>query len=130
MPGAPKDGIPHPNRWGLHRSMGGPQDKGPFADGAAFVNATPISDVVVLAGSAAWRHRFKATGAGTLQYRYLRPVGPTDVPYDIDAPADQPVVANTEVAVEATQHFGESRLRITFTPSANGNITWSDISEI
>lgn len=129
MPKAPKEGVPHPNRWGLHRSMGGPQDRGPFADGAALTNAQAVSEIVTVAGAVAWRHRFKATCAGTLSYRYLRPDG-SDTPYDVDNPADVPVLANTEVSVEVTQHVGESRLRITFTPSANGAVTWSDFMEI
>lgn len=129
MPGAPRDGIPHPNRWGLHRSLGGPQDQGTFADGAALETAVPVAIVVVLAGAAAWRLRFKATVGGTLAFAYLRP-NRAGTAYATSNPGDVAVLANTEVAVEVAQHFGESRLQITYTPSGNGTVTHADISEV
>lgn len=129
MPPAPKDGVPHPNRWGLHRSMGGPQDTGAFADGAAVANGVPISIIVTLAGCIAWRHRFKASVAGTLSYEYLRPDRAGTV-YTANNPANVAVVANTETKQEVTQHLGESRVKITFTPGGNGTITYSDFSEV
>lgn len=105
-----------------HKSLGGV-----FADGAAFLAATDISIVVPVAGEARWRVRFKASQAGTLKAAYLRTDGTTA--YTTGNPADVTIAANVENKIEDATVYGESLLKITFTPGATpGTVTYADIS--
>ena len=109
----------------VHASMGGL-----FKDGATVTNATPIKQTVAVAGSVRGGHRFRASVAGTLRYRYTRPDQTTDytvVPHPAgDANGDVAVVANTEVAVDFVELSGQSGVSVQFTPGATGTITYSD----
>lgn len=110
-----------------HRRVGGL-----LVDGAALTNATPVSVIVKLGnGVARWRLHFQATCAGSLTFRYVRPLKNQSL-YTAGAPGGAPaaaaVVANVETIVTVQDHAGEQAVQVTFTPSANGAVTFADLS--
>lgn len=110
-----------PNHWRL---------AGDFADGAPFLNAVPIKVIVPMVGAQRQRLHFKtAGGGGTLAFQFVRPDG-NDTPYETGQPVNLAVVAGTEVVQEINPHYGEGLLKITFTPTGNGNIAWADVGQV
>lgn len=116
--------APDPLRAQPYGSIGGP-----FADGAALVANTAISQHVVLAGVARWRLRLRSTAAGTLAVRYAR-ADAANTLYTAAQPADVAVTANTEATLAVPEHYGEGVALVTFTPSAAGNLTYCDLSTV
>lgn len=102
--------------------------KGAWKPGTAFTNGAAITIDVPCAGAERIRIRMKtATGGGTLAAAWLRPDGETK--YTANNPADVAIVAGTENKMDVDPHFGEGLLRLTFTPSADGTITYVDVSQ-
>jgi hypothetical protein len=97
--------------------------RGVFAPGAAVISATPITQFRPCAGVSKGRLRFKATAAGTLKVEYAAPDGVTV--YTLPAAVTAAVIANTEVLLDWVLQ-GEAYYLLTFTPSANGNVTYCD----
>jgi hypothetical protein len=102
---------------------------GDFTAGSPFLTAVPIGVTLPMAGAERMRVRFRTSGAGgTLAARFVRPDGP-DTPYTQMQPVDVTVTANVEAVLDIEPHFGEGLIRLTFTPSGNGNITFCDASQ-
>jgi len=102
----------------VHRSL--------FKANKAFLNGVAFSIIVPVAGGARWRARIKtATGGGTLSAAYVRNVT-GNAAYTSNNPANVAVVAGTENIMEEDTHMGESLLKLTFTPSADGTLTYLD----
>lgn len=101
---------------------------GDFTAGGPFLNGVAIRVVVPMTGAHRMRLRFQATGAGALQARFVRPDG-QDVAYTVMQPVDTAIVANVESVIDIDPHYGEGLLKLTFTPSANGTITFCDASQ-
>lgn len=96
----------------------------PFVDAVAQAVLTPIQ------GALGVRIRFKATCDGALAFEYRRN-SPDIVTAYTGAPApsaDVPVTADTE-AVANIAPGGEAYLVVTFTPSADGAVTYADIMQ-
>lgn len=99
-----------------------------LADGKVIAGAgDTVVGVVPLDGADRGRLRFKATVAGTLKFRYLRPDMVTD--YD-EFPADVPVLINDETVVDFASLMGEAGLRIFYTTVAGGIINYADWSAV
>ncbi len=106
--------------------------------GTHFTNGTACIAEEAIAGALLVRIRGLFTGGGTLSFKYLRPASArnpdsTGAGYAystaLDTPhADVVVVANTEFLADI-ESGGESDLLLTFTPTADGVVTWLDISQ-
>lgn len=103
--------------------------KGVLAASAAVVNATPVSEYVQVAGSARVRARIKTSGAGTLDLTFGFFVNDVFTAYATGNPAQVAVSAATEAKIESDT-YGESWCKVTFTPSANGTVTFCDVSQL
>lgn len=105
-----------------------------LAQGGEFVNATPVSHVVAIAGALFVRFRGKFTGGGELTFQYLRPrsIRSSDTDgYDVTLNGPHSavtVVLNTEFCIDI-EPGGESDLLVVFTPSANGEVTFFDVMQ-
>lgn len=108
----------------IHRPVG----QGLAAD-APLSTGVPVEAFIALAGAQRWRVRIRASAAGTLSAAYVRAGRRTDV-YAANNPADVAVVANTETAMSEATHFGAAAVRLTFTPSGNGAVTYCDIEAV
>lgn len=102
---------------------------GPLKDGAALTNGVPASQKIVCAGLARFRVRVKATCAGTLSVRFCR-ADAANTPYLTNQPAAVPMAANTEAVLNVDPHFGEGIAIVTVTPSADGVLTYCDLSGV
>ena len=111
-----------PTEPNVHRNLGGA-----FAEGSAYLNATPITVDVVLSAAGMGKLYFKATKGGTLKLEILR--SGADGVYTAKAHADVTVSDATESVTTITL-MGERGLRVTFTPGADGVITYADIAAI
>lgn len=117
-----------PNTSRPHRELKSPA-AGVLGTGAALANGTAISVVIPIAGAAVFFARFKASVAGTLSCAFLRPDGTTA--YTTGNPTDVAVLANTEARLTIDTLYGESQLKITFTPSAGpGTVTFLDVGQL
>ena len=106
--------------------------------GTAFTNADPVVAEVAIAGAFLVRLRGLFTGDGTLSFRYLRPASarpadPSAAGYAYDPTvtgphADVTVTADTEFLVDINPG-GESDLEVTFTPGADGVVTFFDVMQ-
>jgi hypothetical protein len=106
--------------------------------GTHFVNGDAVTAEIAIAGALLVRLRGKFTGGGTLSFKYLRPGSArnpdsTGAGYSystaLDTPhADVAVVANTEFLADI-EPGGESDLLLTFTPSADGVVTFLDVMQ-
>jgi hypothetical protein len=102
---------------------------GDFTAGAPFLNAVPIDEILPMTGAGRMRVRFKTSGGGgTLAARFLRPDG-SDALYSQSQPVDLSVTAGVEAVLEIDPHYGEGLLKLTFTPSGNGSVTYCDASQ-
>jgi hypothetical protein len=102
---------------------------GDFVAGSPFLNAVPISTTIPIAGAERMRVRFKTSGAGgTLAARFVRPDG-VDTLYTQMQPVDVAITVNVEAVLDIDPHYGEGLVKITFTPTGNGNITFCDASQ-
>lgn len=105
-----------------------------LAAGATLVSGTPVKAIANLAGAARARIRLKTTANGSLTLAYLRPDQPREftiadaLVYDA-APSPVAVTGGTE-AVMDLDLYGEHGAVVIFTPSANGAVTWADISQV
>lgn len=119
----------HPRRDQMHQVVGGA-----LAPGAAYTNGSAVRAIVQLAGAARFRVRFKGSGAGSLALAFLRPGATLTNPATAEtyntAPSPVAVTANTEAVLEVAEHFGEHGAVLTFTPSADGTVTWCDIARL
>lgn len=113
-------GAPDPRRALPHRSLLDAND--PTA--ATLASGVAKSWVVPIAGSPRARLKWLSTCAGTLAFALLRPDGRTA--YTTGNPANVVITAGTEADAIIDPLYGEGRLRITFTPSANGTVTYID----
>lgn len=96
--------------------------------GASFSNGVAVNERIYTGGASRFRGRWKSTGGGTLSFTFLRHDGTTA--YSTLNPGSVAVVANTETSFTVDPHYGEKYLTITFTPSADGTITYFDISTL
>jgi hypothetical protein len=105
--------------------------------GTAFTNGDAVTAEVAIAGALLIRIRGLFTGGGTISLAYLRPAAsrPADpaaagYAYTADpAPhADVDVTADTEFSFDINPG-GESDLLVTFTPSADGVVTFLDVMQ-
>lgn len=119
-------GTPGPLTFLRHRPLG----EG-FLEGTAYLANAVIIITVPIASAILWRLRFKFSSAGTLAFAYLRPppknataYTATPVPH-----ADVAVAAATEASADVSPG-GESLLRITFTATDAGVITFADQSQL
>lgn len=124
-----QSGVPETLTVRVPRSLGGEY----FKDGAAFINADTYTQVTAIAGANVIRLRGKATGGGTLSFRYRRPPknagGNAATAYSSSlepAHADVAVVADTEFVIDI-EPIGEPYLAIKWDPSAAGAWTFLDI---
>ena len=103
-----------------HRDMGGPLQ----AD-RQVVNTVPA--VVILATGCAKlaTPRFLSTASGTLSFAFARPNG---VAYTAGNPANIAVTGGTPITPVALATLGAGTLIVTFTPTADGSITYADIA--
>jgi hypothetical protein len=92
---------------------------------AALTAAVAVTATVPVLGCSRGRVHLKSTAAGTLQLQMADPTG-TDA-YGDPAAVSVAVVANTDVSLDFDPR-GEAYLKITFTPSGNGEITFCDVS--
>lgn len=118
----------HPHRDLIHSSL-----IGQLAAGASVLTGVAARAVANFAGGVRARIRLKATVAGTLDLKYLRPAQPSPFPTDLSTllvydvnPAQVAVTANVE-AVMDMDLYGEQGGVVVFTPSGNGTITWADV---
>lgn len=122
-------GSPNPLDFRRHREM-----PDPFTDGAVIpATGDTITGVIPIAGALLVRGRLKFSVAGTLSFRYRRPVGHAGTVYatTFQPPhADVAVVAATETGFDI-EPGGESLLAITFASSdgSPGEVTYFDIMQ-
>lgn len=123
-------GSPDPTAVRAHREIPTATHAGVVAlgAGAALTSGAPCAVAIPVAGAIAWKVRFKATAGGVLTSAYLRP--DTVTPYEGDNPGDVAVTANAMAVVSVASHFGEGWVRVTFTPSADGVVTYLDASQV
>jgi hypothetical protein len=123
MPGP--EGYPNPNF--LRAPLELPT---PFNVGHAYLLADGAFSVkVTIAGSRVARLRYKMTGAGVFSFAFCR-CDAALTPYGADNPANSAaVVADVEDSCDLTLQ-GEAYLKITFTPSADGAITFCDFYQL
>ncbi len=95
-----------------------------LAVAAALTNGSPVSQVIPIAGCPAGRVRWKSTCAGTLKGEFCSSDGETV--YATAQPASVAIVANTENYFDFNPR-GEAYFKITFTPSADGAVTFCDV---
>ena len=99
-----------------------------LAPGKTYTDTTDRVATCAVAGEARFRLRFKATVAGTLKARFLRPGGAEE--YTANNPADVPVVANTEIKMDV-DHWGEGLVKFLFTPNAQPwTVSIADLSHV
>lgn len=103
--------------------------QGDLADGAAVTEDTAASVLVATAGLARFRVRLKSSAAGTLSFEYCR-ADSANTGYGTSNPIDVTITADTEAVLEVDEHFGEGVGRVTFTPDADGTITYCDFSGV
>lgn len=118
-------GTPDPLDARRHRPVSG----GTLEAGAAFVNLDVDDTIVPIAGALAVRVRGLFTGGGTLSFSYLRPPPFEGTAYTVSNPPSVVVVANTEF-VTTFEPQGESLVRIRFTASATGVVTYLDVMQV
>lgn len=109
-----------PDQHNIHRSVGGSMDAG-----AAFTNTTPITEDISISGAGMVRVWGKFSHGGSLTIEYLN-WGANGV-YDTNACDDIAVTANVEIS-QILQLMGERGLRLTFTPTASGTVTYLDVA--
>jgi hypothetical protein len=112
--------VQQPTLGNIHRSVGGA-----LAEGTAYANTDVLVVPVAIYGAGGVRLRGKFTGAGSLAVAVLRWDGQTV--YDTAPVTAISVTANTEF-VEDIDLRGERGLRLTFTASATGVVTYLDVS--
>ena len=101
---------------------------GDFRPGSVVLNAVPVTVLIPVPSVARFRVRFLSTVNGTLAGRFVRP--DDDVEYQANQPADVTITGGVETKLDVELHFGEGYLKLTFTPSGNGNITYADCSQV
>lgn len=132
--GQPDDaGTPDPLDFRRHRTVDAPlggQPPGVLGAACPFVNGTPITKLIPVAGalSVTLRGLFAATGgtgSGTLSFQFMRPAPFSTTPYATNNPANVAVTGGTEFIVTINPN-GEAWMLVTFTPSGNGVVTYFD----
>ena len=101
---------------------------GALADGAAVANGVESSEIINTSNCKSGRIRFQATAAGSLRLVPVRADAP-NTEYTLEAAsAASPVAvaANTEVFANLDQLNGEGLVKVGFTPSADGVVTFCD----
>lgn len=94
----------------------------------ALSNGVAVDWVVPVAGALAFRLRWQSTCAGTLSFAYLRPPPNDDTAYTASNPGNTAILANTESVTDFNPE-GEGLVRIRFTPSGNGTLTFADVMQ-
>jgi hypothetical protein len=116
---------PDPREARFHRVL--PEELAPGKP--AYTDTNDRSSIVPVAGEARFRLRFKATVAGTLKTRFLRPGGTEE--YTANNPGDVAVVANTETKLDVTDHYGEGLVKFIFTPNSQPwQVSIADLSHV
>ena len=132
----------------MHKTI----SEGDFAPGAAFLQAATIRALVPLTSASKARIRFKASRAGTLAGKFLRPgirggeyasFWPADDLENAEVcttgnPSDVSVTANTEAMMEfgtmaaTTDLAGEAWLLLEFTEGnvGAGTVTYCNVSQL
>jgi hypothetical protein len=119
-------GVPDPLDARVHRPVGGDADT--LKAGATYANGNTRTALLPIAGALSVRLRGLFTGAGgTIALAYLRPDGVT--PYTTNNPASIPVTAGAEF-VSTFQPNGEGWLRVQFTASGTGAVTYFDVMQV
>jgi len=117
-------GIPDPLDARVHRAVSG----GTLKAGATYVNTDVLEVILPIAGALSVRLRgLFATAGGTLSFAYLRPDGTTA--YTTNNPSNVTVTAGTE-AVATIQPNGEGWLRVRFTATGTGAVTYFDVMQV
>lgn len=103
---------------------------GNLAVGAATANTVAISEDVPIAGAAKVKARIKVTNTGTLDmtFGFYNPAG-VFTAYTTGNPTQVAVSANTEAQI-SSDTYGEDYVRVTFTGTATGAITYCDVSQV
>jgi hypothetical protein len=109
----------NPLNW-VQRSIGGA-----LADNAEVSNGVAAVVNVATGGAQKAYIRLKSSAAGDLDAALLRPDGQTA--YTTGAPTTVPVLANTEVEMEVDVN-GVGEIKVTFTPSGDGVVSYCDVS--
>lgn len=110
-------GAPHPEWPHFHMPL--------VREPLALTNGVPVEFTVPVAGAEVGRLRWLSTVAATITYAFLRPVPHQDTAYSADNPTNSTVLAATEDSADLSFR-GESLLRITLTPGADGTLTFLD----
>lgn len=100
---------------------------GDLADGAEFVSGTAIAETFTCSGVARIRIRFLATAPGVLALYFLRPMLNEETAYPTGQPDPISVTANEEAILDVQFHMGEGRAAISFSPSADGVVSYCDV---
>jgi len=89
----------------------------------AILNGVAVSQLIPIAGCPAGRVYWKSSCAGSLKLELMDPTGTTAYASSLIGPTA--ILAGTENHVDFNPR-GEAYLLITFTPSADGTITFCD----
>jgi|SRR6185312_3908722 len=110
---------------------------GALKAGAVCVASTAMSEYVAIPNKGDVRVRIKASVGGTISLHYMGPdvdvTAGTGTEYSTGNPADVTVTADTEAMVDTGKDtdahpMGEGYVKITYTPSGSGTITFCDVS--
>lgn len=125
-------GTPSPDNWIVHQEVTVSKavaGLSPLHSGVAVTNGNAVSALVRCAGASRGRVRFKSTGAGSLKLEFVRPGGSQRsgvTVYGAGNPDAVAVTGGTETLLTTDAIAGEAMALITFTPSANGTVTFCD----
>lgn len=123
-------GTPGPDRWIRHEIIGAGkaiQNYAALYAGATVTNGVEHAALVLCAGASRGRLRFKATCAGSLEIRFVRPNNSQLIEtYTAGNPTPVSVSANVETYIETTSISGEAQALVVFTPSAGGTVSICD----
>lgn len=102
-------------------------------DSASVLNGVAVSQIIAIAGANRFRLRWKSSCAGTLSFAYVGPDRDVNnsvagTVYAQNNPADVSVSAATETKADIELLYGEPYLKVTFTPGADGTITYAHAS--
>jgi hypothetical protein len=99
-----------------------------LAVAASLSNGVAVDEYVAVSGSARVRARIKATAAGALDMTFGYFKDDAFTAYTTGNPTQVAVSANTEAKIESDT-YGEAYVRIRYTPSANGAVTFADVCQ-
>lgn len=118
MPRAPIYRLP--NVFGMAEPL-----TGELKPGATLTDTEAATCNLALAGLQWFRIHFESTADGELKVEFYRSGG-TDTVLGAGNPIAVAVTGGTPVKLDVNPHFGEHAAKVTFTPTEDGAVTWSE----